>query len=195
MDKKYTVDIIQDENPESPRNLHTNLGTMVCFHKRYHLGDEDHGYASSDYRIWAELEEAIRARKDVAVILPIYMYDHSGITISTTPFQCPWDSGQIGFIFVSKKKIRKELCLKNLTQKVLSRVSNIIKSEVEEYDLYLRGEVYGYVIKDEDGNVVDSCWGYYGLDYCPKDAKEALESATKRQLTPFASEEQTSPAS
>jgi len=32
----------------------------------------------------------------------------------------------------------------------------------EEYDQYLRCEVYGYIIEDEDGNHVDSCWGYYG---------------------------------
>lgn len=174
MDKKYTIKIVQDEAAESPREWEQNVGTMVCFHKGYELGDKGHDYSHGNYGSWGEMEKAIRAREDVAAMLPIYMYDHSGITLSTTPFQCQWDSGQVGFIFVSKKKIRKELCLKNLTQKVLSRVSNILKSEVEEYDLYLRGEVYGYVIEDEDGNVVDSCGGCYGEDYCRRYAEEAM---------------------
>lgn len=42
------------------------------------------------------------------IILPLYLYDHGGITISTRPFSCPWDSGQVGYIYASKDKFRKE---------------------------------------------------------------------------------------
>ena len=41
--KKYELKIVQDTDPESPRTW-DNLGTMVCFHKRYELGDK------TDYR-------------------------------------------------------------------------------------------------------------------------------------------------
>jgi hypothetical protein len=30
------------------------------------------------------------------------------------------------------------------------------------FDQYLRGEVYRFTVKDEDGNIIDSCGGYYG---------------------------------
>ena len=51
-----------------------------------------------------------------------------------------------------------------------------IRGEVAEYDQYLTGQVYGYVIEDEDGDHVDSCWGFIGgLDYVRTSAKEAAE--------------------
>ena len=42
------------------------------------------------------------------VILPLYLYDHSGITMNTTGFSCPWDSGQVGWIYADADCIKKE---------------------------------------------------------------------------------------
>ena len=42
------------------------------------------------------------------IILPLYLYDHSGISMKTTPFSCQWDSGQVGWIYVEKKKCLQE---------------------------------------------------------------------------------------
>jgi hypothetical protein len=41
-------------------------------------------------------------------ILPVYLYDHSGLTINTTGFTCPWDSGQIGWIYASHEQVKAE---------------------------------------------------------------------------------------
>ena len=99
--KGYLIKIEPDTLDESPRKW-DNLGTMICFHKRYCLGDENHGYKHEDYNGWGELEKQIKEDHGECVILPIYMYDHSGITVSTSPFSCPWDSGRLGLIFMSK---------------------------------------------------------------------------------------------
>ena len=101
--------------------------------------------AYSDQRISNLISKAI---DDYYIMLNIYMYDHSGITIKTSPFSCPWDSGQIGFIYVSKKKIKKEYGWKVLTKKRITQIENYLKNEVKTYDQYLRGEVYGYSIID-----------------------------------------------
>jgi hypothetical protein len=104
--KKFELEIVQDTDPESPRTW-DNLGTMVCFHKRYELGDKT-DYRTEDYDSWEELKEGIIKNEGEVVILPLYLYDHSGITISTSSFDCRWDSGCVGFICVSKDKIREE---------------------------------------------------------------------------------------
>jgi hypothetical protein len=80
---------------------------MICFHRGYDLGDK-HNYNADDYNSWGEIEKAIIKEENPAVILPLYMYDHSGISISTSPFGCRWDSGQIGFVLVSKKQALEE---------------------------------------------------------------------------------------
>jgi hypothetical protein len=60
--------------------------------------------------------------------LPLWLYDHSGITMScgaANPFYCPWDSGQVGWIIAEKKKIMAETC-----EYVLDENGERIKVEV-----------------------------------------------------------------
>jgi len=169
---KYKIEVIQDESPSSPRE-DDNLGTMVCFHNRYDLGDK-HNYNSNDYDGWDEMEKDIIKRENVGVILPLYLYDHSGITMNTTGFSCNWDSGRVGFIFISKEKMLKEYGGKIVTQTLKDKVEGYLKSEIEIYDQYLTGDVYGYRVSEvttcseghEHETEIDSCWGYYGQEEC-----------------------------
>jgi hypothetical protein len=128
----------------------------------------------SDYRakIWAEFAK-------IAVTLPLYLYDHSGITMRCSPFSCPWDSGQVGFIFITNEKIRSEYSCKRITSKIRQRVQQALIAEVSTYDDYLTGSVYGFIVKNEDGDELDSCWGFYGLDYCKQEAHESAEHHAK----------------
>ena len=168
-----TLTIEQDQDSENPRTAYDNLGTMVCFHGRYNLGDKHDFDSPADF-------EARRKQSDVVLCLPLYLYDHSGITIATKPFSCPWDSGQVGYIYITREQVCKEYGCKRIGKKVLEKVAKVLQSEVETYDLYLRGEVYGYVIKDEQDGVIDSCWGFYGEDYCREQGEEALKVLERR---------------
>lgn len=176
----YRIKIGREDSPDNPRNW-DNLGTMVCFHGRYNLGDK-HDYRSKDYSGWGEMKEAIMNIEDVSIILPLYLYDHSGITISTTPFSCPWDSGQIGFIYVSKKKVREEYGVKRITEKVRETALNVLKGEVETYDKYITGEVHRFEIcevkKCDEGHehetFIDSCGGFYDEDECLSEAESVV---------------------
>jgi len=147
---------------ENPREW-DNLGTMVCFHRRYDLGDK-HNYNHNDYDSWEEMERAIIKNENVAVILPLYLYDHSGITMNTTGFGCDWDSGQVGFIFISKQKALQEYGGKIVTKKLKERLVTYLTNEVETYDQYISGDVYQFEILDENGEFEDSCGGFYGSD-------------------------------
>ena len=182
--------LVQDENPESPREW-SNLGTMACFHKRYCLGDRDIPFSSDQFDSWAEMEDYIWKDLDAAVVLPLYLYDHSGITMNTTGFSCPWDSGQVGFIYVTRDKIMEEYGVKSIRQELKEKVEKMLVSEVETYDQYLTGDVYGFeivkIVKCDHGHEheeqEDSCWGFFGddikengiLDHVsPEDAKVIL---------------------
>ena len=132
---------------------------MHCWHGRYNLGDPKAPYPKAD-----------------DIMLPLYLYDHSGLTISTTPFSCPWDSGKVGLIYVSREKAREEYGVKRLSDKLLSTVLYRLRDEVEEYDRYLRGESYMYVIKDEDGEIKESCSGYDDIEYCKREIADQIDS-------------------
>lgn len=154
------LEIYHDDNPIDPREW-DNIGHMICFHRRYNLGDE-HDLHESDFDSWEEIEETLRNEYNAVVILPLYLYDHSGITMSVGPFACGWDSGQVGYIYASKEDIEKAYGEYNTETHVLAE--RTLYAEVEEYDDYLTGNVYGYIAYTWDGDdwiETDSCWGYF----------------------------------
>jgi hypothetical protein len=163
----YYLTIDHENYPENPREW-DNLSTMICFHRRYTLGDK-HTYNHNDYNGWDEMEKDIIRKENVGVILPLYLYDHSGITISTKPFHCNFDSGQIGFIYVSRKTIFENIRgYKTLTKKVKEIITERLLNELKCYDQYLQNEVYSFeIVKDDER--VEYCGGYYDLDECIKE--------------------------
>jgi hypothetical protein len=183
-DNKRLV-IYIDENPESPREWE-NRGIMVCWHRNYDLGDEQPKMKSNDWAIsladlddGTDMDKVWKVLHNKYVILPLYLYDHSGITISTAPFHCPWDSGQVGWIYCERGKEGKSD--EDLTK--------YLEGEVEIYDQYLRGDVYGFecftITKceccgHESEEFEDSCWGFYGSNFeemkgnIPKEFHELL---------------------
>ena len=175
----YFIEILPDIYPESPREW-SNLGSMQCFHSRYDLGDKK-VVDSNDYKGWSDMEYALKKDHDAVIILPIYMYDHSGITVNTKPFSCPWDSGRLGLIFASREDILVNFNVKRLTKSIIERATKILEGEVETYDQFLRGDVYGYRIEDKDGDEVDSCYGFYGIDTVREEAMLIVKSLLKSE--------------
>lgn len=175
----YKIELYPDEDPESPRDW-DHPGKMVCFHNRYTLGDR-HNLNHKDFSGWDAMESHISEELGGVVILPLFLYDHGGITMSTGPFGCRWDSGQVGFIYITKDEVLSAFQVKTLTKDVLARATELLESEVKVYDQYLRGDVYGYKVLDKDGEEVDSCWGYFGDDAAIEAAKEHIAYLLKQK--------------
>lgn len=111
-----------------------------------------------------------------AVWLPLWLYDHSGLTIScgerVYQYSDQWDSGCLGWIFISKETMLRKVGATADTWR--EHGFAIMRAEVEEYDQYLCGEVYGYTLYEseppEDGEAPDwsetgdSCVGFFGSD-------------------------------
>ena len=195
---KYTLKVEQDDMAEDPRRW-DNVCTMVCFHGRYDLGD-NHDYYDGDefftyilcdicgmneddiYQLSTREKYRLAKESDKVYFKDLNLYDHSGLTVSTScgyPYNDRWDAGCVGWIYVSKENIFNE-CMGITEENWRERADKILEGEVETYDLYLRGDVYGYtltkhVIEEEtcphcgavirayeEEEEVDSCWGFYG---------------------------------
>jgi hypothetical protein len=93
--------------------------------------------------------------------------------MNTTGFGCQWDSGQVGWIFCTKEDMESNF-MKLSGQDLIERSEVLLKGEVETYDQYLTGDVYGYRVSEvktcseghEHEEELDSCWGYYGQENC-----------------------------
>lgn len=137
--------------------------------------DNPYYIASTDAEDVADALESYRRFEDDVpyhkrlLLVPLYLYDHSGLTISTGSFGDRWDSGQAGWIFLTYQEVMDNWGWKRLTPARLKQVEDFLKSEVAEYDLYLTGNVWGFEVwqhedteSPEDGELLDSCWGFFG---------------------------------
>lgn len=179
----HTIKIYHDNDAENPREWE-NLGTMICGHSRHQLGDNHSFGGGREFLLdLLELDDAcsldvdqllVRAEK-VAIILPVYLYDHSGLLMNTTGFHCPWDSAQIGFIYVTCSDVRDEYSVKRVSRQLREKVAGYLRQEVQTFSDYLSGAVYGYIVEKDDAEV-ESCWGFIGdyEAYCLKEARKCI---------------------
>lgn len=181
----HHIDIYYDESPESPRAW-DNLGTFYTAHRRYRPEKEfdEHFRREEVFDRYGDFSDSFEKKY---IALKIYLYDHSGQTISSSPFSCPWDSGLFGIVAVSVEKVKKEYGWKLLTAARRRKIEEYLQGEIDIYDNYLRGEVYGYRITpaDDKDDVLESCWGYYG-----KSGLEQLEDECRDMIDHLISEKE-----
>lgn len=177
---EYTVKIDYENYPENPREW-DNLGKMVCVSKYSIYGDK-HNYNHLDYNSFEEMEKDILKNEKVGVILPLYLYEHGGVCIRTSPFSCPFDSsGQIGFVYTTREEILKNFRGKILTQKLKTSIEERLKKEVEIYSQYINSEVYSFEILKGDERI-EYCGGYYDSDECMKEGIDIVNYMIKKNV-------------
>lgn len=253
-----TAVILPDPEPENPRdpNYMDNITKMVCWHRRYNLGDK-HDFSNpyhfaahlgNKYTTWEdalkfiqegksannrliEVESAVidgekigphlqlqsyygipghetwhdegwRVTKDLdlitdgggwyedildgmsvndilsmveatdkVAILPLFLYDHSGLAMSTGSFvgrahHAEWDSGQVGYIYMDKDSAMENLAMpgdKITIAKVFSEneqqnveVPAIDKEDPDDFIKALRKAGYSEVYKEDIKNLYGS---------------------------------------
>lgn len=142
-------------NPDGKRKLpFVSLGSPLA---RFAKAVEDKGKCF-DYSEWRSFN--------------VRVYEHSGFNLAL-------NTGDLGYLHndrfdsydAGQVYIRKPAC-DNDEAKILAAARSVI----EEWNTYLSGDVYGYVIEDAEGEQLDSCWGFYGLGHCIEEAKTAAEA-------------------
>ena len=183
--KGYKIEIVPDNDPLDPRKEWDNLGTMLTSHGRYSLGDEQ--FKASEYESWEDVRRHLAEDEGAVIVLPLYLYDHSGLRMKVGSFQgllpqghAEFDSGMVGFIYVTKEQLKKEYGVKKITKSVIEKATKVLEGEVDTYDDYLSGNVVGWRVLDKDGEVLDSVWGYYGETKYPiSEAKSSIDYKIK----------------
>lgn len=192
----YTIHVVYDETPDdfaNPRQGDGNLGVfLACNHLRYTLGDasradeiDEYHQAEAAFRHFAE-RRLLRAFPRWAkiflgatAVLPVYLHDHSILSVragrdfSDSPYG-RWDSGLLGFIF-DTPRTREGF-------DVRADVAEALKDEVDLYNLFLTGQVFGYEILDVNGDHVDSCYGFLGAETARDAGLEAVPDEPVEKL-------------
>ncbi len=169
-----TVELHIDDDPMNPRE-NDNWSHIVHWHRRRTIGDEE----LSESMTQEELREKLTSEgEEVLALLPVYCYEHGGITISCGAYSCSFDSGQVGWAYITKSRAVEMLGEGyDWASTSLEEYERYIREEVKAFADYLEGRVFGFVIKGRDGEVLDSCWGFLGdLKYCREEAKAMADN-------------------
>jgi hypothetical protein len=161
-----TVNIYYDTDAESPREW-DNIGVIVVQETSRYLNSE---YKNEDLFYSKEQDEELLS-EEFAYVFPLYCLDHSAVAFSLGFIDSPWgrwDCGQIGWYCVPKDKAEAD----NLNE---ARARELCAGELETLTQYTNGEVYGFVVENENGNHVDSCSGYYSIDDIKAEWPEVTE--------------------
>jgi hypothetical protein len=172
------IQIFTDEDPENPREW-DNLGTMACSHRRYSLGDDEAKINIDNYGSWEEVKKHLIKDEKAVVIMPLYLYDHSGITMSTKPFGDRWDSGQVGYIYATQERLDKEY--EGYSQKKkLELAKKVLEGEVKTYDQFITGDIYTFAVTDLKSGEDSRVSGFYGIKHAKEEAEDEAKSMGKK---------------
>jgi hypothetical protein len=139
--RNITVGLHHDQFPENPTEYSDWRVVSLC---RRHTS-------------FGEIEDNDELQRQVnegtAFLLSYFEHGLCRWSLSGEGPQCPWDSVHFAGVLYweGEEKPTEEQA----------------RSFIETYTEWCNGSVYGYTIEDEEGEIDDSCFGFYGndLDY------------------------------
>lgn len=169
------AEVVIDEHPWNPRTDMDNLGFIIVDSRYWNLGDSHH-YPLRDMieqewgdvtAVGAKIAEDVEARVAYALELrERYVGAQLSIITDTGP-----DFGRVVGYIMDTDASRKMMGSEDATDEALQKV---LREELSLYNEYLRGDVFGIIVYDED-EMLDSVWGVYGEEYALEEAYNLLD--------------------
>jgi len=168
MVEKPMLKISFDEMAENPRRYSNNIGYFITVENKHYSPDNNKTLGSivkTAFEISSSLKEHIKEicslikenlNEEVLYIKPITRFEHDGIEYLLGKHN-GWDYSLCGFYIVTNKTL-EEYGVK------IDKVEGIIKTEIKNYNTWLNGEVYYFVLYDKDGNIEESVGEFYNIN-------------------------------
>ena len=122
--------LILDEYAQNPRREGENITTLVTWRRNLPLSDEHQFISPRDFldhlilqgrpdiqellddngidgirECPPQLRKRLRNSDYPGALQVVYILEHGGVSLSTRPFQDPWDSGPLGYIWIPRETI------------------------------------------------------------------------------------------
>ena len=197
--KGFTIVLSPEDWPESPAQHDDMMERfLVGFHRQFtvHYADKSDGRYDDDapvirtpedvlaympkeaivqhflgegYEPDEAQEEAEATHEPGWIVLPLQAYIHGGVHLSLGSFGCPWDSGQVGWVFVKEENEWG----KNKDGTAITH-EQIAEWLVNEWNSYLSGDIWFVNVLDSDGEVLESVGHIVGMENALEIAKNEI---------------------
>jgi hypothetical protein len=118
---------------------------LTLFHRRYILGN-DSEHNSAQFDCWAAAEKHLRKAHRAALVLPVYLYDHSGLCFKIGSFQgllpqghAQFDSMRVGFIWATKREMNRYFHARKYTPEIEQKTIRYMTEALEDYTERING--------------------------------------------------------
>jgi hypothetical protein len=164
---RYKVTLSHDDCVESPAETQDGF-QIFSFNTRHinfrhpeHFGvmpdkDGDPFFSSKDENGKPNPYKKLYNR-NLLFVLSCYQHSGTAWSLSGEGPQCQWDTCSIAGVLILDEKSFKGM-------RRAKKLENA-RSFLKDYSAWCNGEVYGYNIEDENGNHIDSCYGFYESEY------------------------------
>ena len=180
------VKIYQDTDTQGPESWGDDNGFLVHYHRDFQQEHES-VLVEDDLRdlYQGNVTDNTKELKRKYHIFSVSAYIHSGVhlTLGNVRFAYDsggWDTSHVGAVFCAKSE-----------WKTVKKAEKFAEGLIESWNQYLSGDVYGFVVEGPDvenagsGSDIDSCWGFYGLEYAKEEglaiAKHFAEERRKKK--------------
>lgn len=187
-----TLKIVLDNSGSTESPLDCDESVIFAVLHRWRLNPaESHGLDSPE-----AIEEFAKTNPEWQEF-PLFMYEHGSVLYrlskSGNPFSCPWDSGRAGSIFLKTADFLGEnpprgkkgeiKYGKEFFPDIESAMFKAAEIICEEYTDWCNGNIYGYMIEDQNGDHLDSCWGFIGdpNDYVLQEGRAVLKYEVQKE--------------
>jgi len=166
-----TIRAEHDRDAECPLDEDNESVRFVTFERNSTLSGYHDFSKPTEAPAWAE--------ENGFAVYPLYKYEHGRVAYSTGGFSCPWDSGQAGFVLVRRADYGDDE----------ARMAEIAKGMCGTVMDWCNGDCFGYTVEDDDGEELDSGWGFVGSDHDESGLREQAESAAAYAADKIAAED------
>lgn len=195
----FTLKLYVDDMAENPFEMFDQATTLALDSRDYDFGSNHMGvreatghdwedffasyYTGVEYKHggWDLLKRYMRMRDGVVAMVPIHLADYGSGEMSCFITSEPDSYESLEFAFITREDFDKMVGSSNAYPNDQQHARMILEAEVKEFNSYLEGDVWGYAIEDECGEILDSCWGFYGYQYFEEEAETAFAYTIKAE--------------
>ena len=162
-----------DEHAESPTEWADLNLFLIANHRQFYV--QVPGQKGT-----LDVQAEIDARDSGTATHHVFMleaYIHSGVRLALRNegnfCDRQWDVSLVGAVFASVAEWPEHDAARKAVLQLIAT-----------WNQYLSGDVWGCVIEDDNGNVIDSCWGFYGHEYAQGEGERMLKHAIENGFDP-----------